>query len=501
MQAFCLVIRVNFYFFFHLTLKFIFSKEYEEEISKVDFSSKPKIINQTILVENKNLDGIKIKDIPAIDDLAIVVTRVKKGEKIFLASPDTQINSGDMILAVGDERKVDEFSKIVGLKTDFDLKKEYAYLNFKHNKNNFFKADLSILNKRDFFYEYNNDIMFKSLPYLRSIAFYDIESKRSLYTLSFFSGYNINLNERDFLSFSITRRSYPINFKKNLYYNIDGSLNLFNNGDKNYERFYLSPYVMYRNSIDKYDLSFKLFADAIYYKEDLKTEQKRGYLVFNPDIQTFKTYLVNDNIIIRNTFKFSGIFPLKGYDDLHIINDNTDFFNNSKRAELTLQQDAMRQEDGTLLYNLKISQGYYFDNLYQSENLSDTSFLFRTISTKNSLGIIGDYNHNKGEFTKLSVYNEYKIDNFSFNFNYNKFNNVSEFLSLAFYNKFTDTINSGVIGRYDIKEKILKETGLIFDYLKNCYSIKIDLRNKKEPSEFVFFVYINLYGLGEIKFE
>lgn len=328
--------------------------------------------------------------------------------------------------------------------------------------------------------------MFKSLPYLRSIAFYDIESKRSLYTLSFFSGYNINLNERDFLSFSITRRSYPINFKKNLYYNIDGSLNLFNNGDKNYERFYLSPYVMYRNSIDKYDLSFKLFADAIYYKEDLKTEQKRGYLVFNPDIQTFKTYLVNDNIIIRNTFKFSGIFPLKGYDDLHIINDNTDFFNNSKRAELTLQQDAMRQEDGTLLYNLKISQGYYFDNLYQSENLSDTSFLFRTISTKNSLGIIGDYNHNKGEFTKLSVYNEYKIDNFSFNFNYNKFNNVSEFLSLAFYNKFTDTINSGVIGRYDIKEKILKETGLIFDYLKNCYSIKIDLRNKKEPSEFVF---------------
>jgi len=107
-----------------ITLKFIFSKEYEEEISKVNFSSKPKIVNHTILVENKNLNEIKIKDIPAIDDLRIVVTRIKKGESITLASPDTQINTGDMILAVGEEINVDEFSKIVGSKTDFDLKKE-----------------------------------------------------------------------------------------------------------------------------------------------------------------------------------------------------------------------------------------------------------------------------------------------------------------------------------------------------------------------------------------
>lgn len=79
------------------------------------------IINRTINVENPNLDGVRISEIPAIDELNIIVTRIKRGEVISIALADTFIKKGDKILAVGSKENLDKFEKIVGSYSDEDL--------------------------------------------------------------------------------------------------------------------------------------------------------------------------------------------------------------------------------------------------------------------------------------------------------------------------------------------------------------------------------------------
>lgn len=103
----------------------ILKKIFNIEISNVTpTNNKEEIESRPIIVENKNLSGIKITQIPAIDDLNIIITRIKRGDEIFLALPDTKINEGDIILAVGKKENLDEFEKIVGKTINVDLKKE-----------------------------------------------------------------------------------------------------------------------------------------------------------------------------------------------------------------------------------------------------------------------------------------------------------------------------------------------------------------------------------------
>lgn len=106
-----------------ILIRVLFKDECNRDI---EFASQPKdrskITNITVKVENKNLDNTKIKDIPAIDDLNIVVSRIKKGNQIRVAHPDDTINTGDLILAVGEEDNLNKFIKIVGSKSEENLK-------------------------------------------------------------------------------------------------------------------------------------------------------------------------------------------------------------------------------------------------------------------------------------------------------------------------------------------------------------------------------------------
>ncbi len=108
-----------------IILKNIFRKEYEEEITKISEQKEAtKIINVSARIENKNLDNIMLKDIPAIDELKIVITRIKKADGIYVAQPETKLNIGDIVLCVGEEKNIDEFVKIIGSMVDFDFKKQ-----------------------------------------------------------------------------------------------------------------------------------------------------------------------------------------------------------------------------------------------------------------------------------------------------------------------------------------------------------------------------------------
>ena len=81
------------------------------------------LTNASITVENKNLDGLKIKDIPAIDELGVVVSRVYHEGQLGVAHDDTVLHSGDIVLAVGLEESIRKFTLVVGSRSGTDLKK------------------------------------------------------------------------------------------------------------------------------------------------------------------------------------------------------------------------------------------------------------------------------------------------------------------------------------------------------------------------------------------
>lgn len=395
--------------------------------------------------------------------------------------------------------KKDEGILNLSIYDNYDLNKKYAYATFKHKKENYFKVDLNLLNRKDFFYLYSDETSSTSLPYLRSSAFYEINSYRSTYSISIFKGYDLMLGGPDYFSLNLNKKSYPIPYKRDLFYNFDASLSFFNRGNDHLARLNISPYSIYRKTIDKYDLFFKMSGNINHYKTEADTEQNSVYLIFNAFSQSYKQFAIN-NYYFNNLLKISYFLPYRVYDNQNIKNDPLDYINKSKRLEFIFQQHSQKNSFEKLLSYLQIKQIIYFDNKYQNDTFSDLSFLLRVNYNTMDFGIISEYNFYKNNFSQLLLYNQYKNDYFTYNINYNKQNNF-EFLNFEISKNFSQKINTGFNVRYDIKEKILKETGFNLEFLRNCYSIKFDLRNKKEPSEFLFFLYVNLYGLGEIKFE
>ncbi|GAB4033055.1 MAG: putative transporter [Elusimicrobiota bacterium] len=107
-----------------ILLRVIFRKEAEadmESLLKTPASSN--IENYSIRVENKNLDSMKIKDIPAIDSFNIVVSRICKGNSVSVAHEEDSISIGDIILAVGTRENLEQFMKIVGSPAETDLRR------------------------------------------------------------------------------------------------------------------------------------------------------------------------------------------------------------------------------------------------------------------------------------------------------------------------------------------------------------------------------------------
>ncbi|MDA8244786.1 MAG: putative transporter [Elusimicrobia bacterium] len=81
------------------------------------------LINASITVENKNLEGLQVKDIPAISELGVVVSRTYHAGLLGVAHDDTVIHLGDVLLAVGLAENIRKFTVVVGSGSGMDLKK------------------------------------------------------------------------------------------------------------------------------------------------------------------------------------------------------------------------------------------------------------------------------------------------------------------------------------------------------------------------------------------
>ncbi|MFA7008625.1 MAG: putative transporter, partial [Elusimicrobiales bacterium] len=104
-------------------IKFIFRKQAAEEMKHAPGARDGSdFVSMSIKVENKNLDGLKIKEIPAIRELGVVVSRVYRDRRMEVAHDDTALRTGDVLLAVGRTESVKKFLIVVGSPSEMDLK-------------------------------------------------------------------------------------------------------------------------------------------------------------------------------------------------------------------------------------------------------------------------------------------------------------------------------------------------------------------------------------------
>ena len=94
----------------------------EQEISEAEKGRRPPIRASNIVVTNRNLDGLLLKDLPGIDGADVTISRVLTGETLSVAMPDTRLHLGDTILAVGLPQALEELRLIVGELSREDLR-------------------------------------------------------------------------------------------------------------------------------------------------------------------------------------------------------------------------------------------------------------------------------------------------------------------------------------------------------------------------------------------
>ena len=94
-----------------------------EALRQEQLSGREPVQRMNVLVENKNLDGIRLGDIPGMRELEVVVSRVKPvgGASVSAAQEDTPVRCGDILLAVGTRQNLDKFRLIVGQESQVDL--------------------------------------------------------------------------------------------------------------------------------------------------------------------------------------------------------------------------------------------------------------------------------------------------------------------------------------------------------------------------------------------
>ena len=67
-----------------------------------------------IRITNPNLAGVRIEDIPALQDLEIVISRVTRGVDEFVAAPHDSLAVGDILSAVGSPERLPQLVMILG---------------------------------------------------------------------------------------------------------------------------------------------------------------------------------------------------------------------------------------------------------------------------------------------------------------------------------------------------------------------------------------------------
>ena len=111
-----------------LFLKAIFRIDPEKEVAEFQAEQQrglEPLLRMNLVMENPNLNGLPIAEIPGRRELTVAVSRIKRPdiEEVEPATEQTVIHTGDRILAIGTRNHLEAFRLIVGRESGMDLMK------------------------------------------------------------------------------------------------------------------------------------------------------------------------------------------------------------------------------------------------------------------------------------------------------------------------------------------------------------------------------------------
>ncbi|MFZ9920153.1 MAG: putative transporter [Terrimicrobiaceae bacterium] len=111
-----------------LLLKTIFRIDPEKEVAEFQAEQQrglEPLLRMNLVMENPNLNGLPIAEIPGRRELTVAVSRIKRPdiEEVEPATEQTVIHTGDRILAIGTRNHLEAFRLIVGRESGMDLMK------------------------------------------------------------------------------------------------------------------------------------------------------------------------------------------------------------------------------------------------------------------------------------------------------------------------------------------------------------------------------------------
>lgn len=93
-----------------------------ELLEQLEGDRAPKVTSLNIEVTNPKLDGLPLSRVSPVRDGSVVVSRVLHSAHAELASSDTVLARGDVLLAVGTEEALDDLKQVVGDESPIDIK-------------------------------------------------------------------------------------------------------------------------------------------------------------------------------------------------------------------------------------------------------------------------------------------------------------------------------------------------------------------------------------------
>ena len=92
------------------------------QIDAAEKAGKPELHTLNIKLKNSNLNGLALRDIPAIEKTSVVVSRILHRGHVQVATPDSKVELDDVLLAVGPPEELRDLQLIVGEPASIDLR-------------------------------------------------------------------------------------------------------------------------------------------------------------------------------------------------------------------------------------------------------------------------------------------------------------------------------------------------------------------------------------------
>ncbi len=93
-----------------------------EAIAAMKKTTETPVARLNIRITNPNLKGVPLRRVPGLRDNGVVISRILKKDEIHLAQPDTVLDLGDVVLAVGSPERLEELRLVLGENSDADLR-------------------------------------------------------------------------------------------------------------------------------------------------------------------------------------------------------------------------------------------------------------------------------------------------------------------------------------------------------------------------------------------